>query len=200
MDKKALRKEMLKIRDTVDIQCRNKWSSDIAEKVLHSDAFQKSGEVLIYCSYKSEVDTHGIIKASLEQGKKVFCPLVDGKEMNFFRIEKFGDLRKGFRDIYEPENCFENNWNFLHRCGEKSLMIMPGVVFDKSGNRIGYGGGFYDRFLERYRKETVSIALAFDKQIVDKITADAYDIRPDYIFTESHSYISDNLKNCNFLT
>ena len=127
----------------------------------------------------------GIIEESLKQGKRVAAPRVVGRRrMEFFFIKSRADLRPGAWNIPEP-----GPW-----CAkaplpdEKSLVILPGAAFDRSGARIGYGRGFYDAYLkgnDRCRKA----ALAFDVQCVDKIPAEAHDIRADYIITEKELII-----------
>ena len=130
--------------------------------------------------YKQEVGTKAIIKKAWELGKEVAVPKIVGNEMQFFYIKQFSDLTDGYKGILEPTT--------LQRADtEDGLVIMPGVAFDKRKNRIGYGKGFYDRFLNDHR-QLHTIALCFTCQMVENIPIDEYDIRPQVLITEEMTY------------
>ena len=110
--------------------------------------------------------------------------------MDFYRIVSLDDLEEGYKGIREPGTC---DGEMLFHAGagqEKSLMLMPGSVFDRERNRIGYGGGYYDRYLERETGFTV-MAVCFDIQVQEKIPSDIHDRKPDMILTECHTYERD---------
>ena len=155
----------------------------ITQNILDWDIYRECEALLTYVNFRSEVDTHEIIWDALLQHKKVYCPKVIGDDMLFYKINTLEDLKAGYMGIKEPKEGlepFDYNDNNV-------LMIMPGSVFDKDGNRIGYGKGFYDRFLaECHRKGCVPVtaALGFSLQIVESIPAEEHDYKADYIFTE----------------
>ena len=143
-----------------------------------------------------------MIRQALTAGKIVFAPKVAGEEMEFWQILSVGDLHDGYRGIPEPEERVAlPEW--LQRQGEtvcKAMMWMPGAVFDRERHRIGYGKGFYDRYLARLRSTAVcqadgrtglhltTAALAYACQIVTRIPSEAHDVRPDLVITEAALY------------
>ncbi len=155
--------------------------SRIIENRLLDEAFFKEADcILAYVDCKNEVSTRAIINAAFDMGKRVAVPKVSGKEMGFYYIKSFADLKKGYQGIYEPEFADDTNL-----CSEKNaLCIVPGVAFDRQFNRIGYGGGFYDRFFAE-TPEVLKCALCFDSQLVDRIDTDPFDKRVDIIITPS---------------
>lgn len=164
---------------------------------------------LCYVSYRSEVDTKEFMRFCLAKGKIVFVPKVlrDGEnlseictkptEMEFYRISSLEELQKGYQGILEPAALPERSFQAWRAETEKrealSLrMLLPGAVFDRSGNRIGYGGGFYDRWLAKWWAESAEcsfgtfekIGLAYGIQIAQEIPADPLDQKVDAVITE----------------
>lgn len=186
MDKIILRKNVLKTRDELLREDQLFLSYEIMEKTVGHYEFMQAEEVLLYASYKSEVITDGIMEYAFMLGKKVYCPKVitNGvqSEMEFFQILSKEDLKEGYKGIKEPETIQDRKFiPFL----KKAILIMPGAVFDKSGHRIGYGKGFYDRFL--HGKEDsfqCKIALAYDFQVQEEIPYESHDVCADIIITE----------------
>ena len=132
----------------------------------------------------------GEIKKAFEDGKNVFCPKVTDRakrEMAFVKITSLSDLKSGYMGIREPE-ISETSVIFCADAFSHSLVIMPGVSFDRDRNRLGYGGGFYDTFLSQ-NAGISTVALAFECQIYDGTfpdeIIDEHDIKPDKIITES---------------
>ena len=167
--KAELRKEILRLRDDLTLKERQQKSKMIARKVFAHKAFLEADSVLLFASYRSEVDTKEIFVEALALGKKVFFPRVEGKVMNFYRVKTEEDLKEGYRSIREPEAVEEKR--FQPDTQEKVLVLMPGAVFDEQGGRIGYGGGYYDKFLQWLESEipvekVYKLAVAFSCQIV----------------------------------
>ena len=214
--KTELRKEILALRDSLSARERIDKSRIITEKVIRHEKFQKADKVLLFASFRSEVDTTEIFEVAIAMGKEVYFPKVEGREMEFYRVEKEADLVEGHRGIREPlgeKPCaFSLNWMdekdaFINkqRMGTELFMtgkpmhilvLMPGVVFDEEGNRIGYGGGYYDKFLQilehHIKKENLyKLAIAYQCQIVEKsrIVSEPYDIKPNVVITEKTEYI-----------
>ena len=188
--KKQIRKRIIQVRNEMsDEECMIR-SSRIMNKVLASEKYQNARELLIYVDYNHEVQTRALIQQAFQDGKDVFCPKVvgDGEEtqMEFYKIQALSDLVQGYRGIMEPPMELRSKWsNEQH---DQTLMIMPGVAFDRGRNRIGYGKGYYDRFLHRYGTYLNTIAICFDCQIVEKVDTGIYDFLPDILYTESTIY------------
>jgi 5,10-methenyltetrahydrofolate synthetase len=155
-------------------------SQQICDKIIALPAFTKCSWVYAYIDFKNEVKTEGIIEAAWQKGKRVAVPKVNGKAMVFYEITSFEQLKEGYGGILEPCNC-------PVATARKALMIVPGVAFDKRRHRIGYGGGFYDRYLANY-PQFISVAVAFDFQMVDEVPCEEFDIIPKQLITESHTF------------
>lgn len=180
--KQAIRKQIFAARKKVTAEEVKRWSSLIALKVLALPEFQNAERILVYADYNHEVMTDEIIKAAWKARKDVAVPKVMGKEMVFIRLTDFEQLSPGYFSIPEPETGEEIFW-------EEGLMIMPGVAFDKKCRRVGYGGGFYDRYLEKYQKLT-RLALGFSFQIMEEVPVEKTDIIPHILVTENNVYNS----------
>lgn len=178
--KKDIRKRVLATRDGISKRDWEENSHRIYEKVVTHPFFLESGVIYCYVDYRNEAGTEAIIKKAWELEKKVAVPRVEGEEMNFYYISDFSDLKEGYRQIREPATKFPAS-------DAHALVIMPGVAFDKKRNRIGYGKGFYDKFMDKY-PSCKTIALAFECQIIDEIKTDLFDYRPHILITEEHIY------------
>lgn len=178
--KEEIRKYALKIRAGIEKEERGAAEKAIAERLMKESFYRNARCIYCYASFRDEVETSGIIEEALKQGKKVALPRVSGRrKMAFYFIKSMADLSPGTWNIPEP-----GPW-----CAkaplpdEKTLVILPGAAFDRSGARIGYGGGFYDAYLEGNNK-CRKAALAFGLQCMDMIPADEHDVRADIIITE----------------
>ncbi len=154
----------------------DQWSRRITEKVTALPSFLSEKRVMVYADYNHEVVTRYIIEEAWKQGKEVAVPKVTGKDMDFIRLTDFSQLKPGYYGIPEPETGEKVHW-------EEALMIMPGVAFDRENHRVGYGGGFYDRFLEKHPL-IKRVAVAFDFQIMEQVPVEPTDIFPQIIVTE----------------
>lgn len=181
----SIRNQILSLRNALPInECEEK-SNIIMQNVLSLLSVQKAEYVLCYASYKSEVQTDILIKELLKEGKKVYLPRVCGEKMDFYRIRSLIDLTEGYKGIPEPEAaCTER---FTRTMWEKDkarvVMLLPGVAFSESGARIGYGKGYYDRYLSHIPCME-RISLCYELQMVEAIPADTYDIPMTIIVTE----------------
>ena len=131
--------------------------------------------------YKNEVSTRMIIQKAWELNKSVYVPKVNGQEMTFHPIRSFLELEEGYRGIPEPTS---NPVNIIN----PGLVIIPGVAFDRNLNRVGYGKGYYDRFLS-HNDNLRTLAICFELQLEEKIPSDSFDIRPEVLITERHVYV-----------
>lgn len=186
MTKNKIRSSIKKKRNDLTINLREEYSRLIFDRLYSLDCFLEASKLFIYISFGSEVSTIEIINRALLMGKKVYVPKVEDKDMSFYEIDGFDNLIRSSFGIMEADSQKHPKY-IASKASEndKMLMILPGLAFDKSGNRIGYGAGYYDRYLSRpSHKNMVKIALAYDFQIIDDLAVNKYDIPTDYIITE----------------
>ncbi len=167
-EKRKLRRQILTIRDQMPEEDRYRESEEIRRRLRGVKEYSMSGKLLAYANFGSELFTEGIIEDALADGKEVYLPRVMGEQMRFYRICSVSELVKGYKGIREPEPSEDKALGFLD--GEKAFMLLPGVVFDKKGGRIGYGKGFYDRFLQKYHEKLTVCGAALGCQILDQGT------------------------------
>ena len=184
MNGKELRKEKLELRDTLGKKQMDEKSEIIKESLLQLDEVKRALNIFIYVSFRSEVKTVSTIEEFLKQSKKVTVPItyVKEKRLDAILIQDISkDLVPGYCGIPEPKKdlCMSN----IVRPGDIDVIILPGSVFDERGGRFGYGGGYYDRFLESNPKAT-RIGLAFELQTVTEAPVQSHDEMLDYIITE----------------
>lgn len=175
--KDKIRKQVLEHRFRLSARERRSRSDEIERVLFSLPEFRAAPLVLFFASFQSEVQTHQMIRHALGIGKRVALPKVRGKELALLEIENFDrDVSPGAWGIPEPDT------GTLATLEDIGLIIVPGAAFDEQGNRIGYGGGFYDRLLPAYAGPTV--ALAFELQIVPSVPVDPHDVPVKRIVTE----------------
>ena len=196
MTKAELRRTVLELRSKLPKEQWIAYSREIHQILRNSSFFSKAEIILCYADYRNEVETKTFISQCLAKGKKVFCPKVEQKEMEFYEIKNLSELQEGFRGILEPDG--NGDTAFFHHIKkqkrlnadndrDKILMIMPGAVYDKNHHRIGYGGGYYDKYIEKCNLINLSVntvALGFSFQVLPCIPTEKHDICPMYIVTE----------------
>lgn len=187
--KKELRKEIIKKRDELD--CTEKTIKDkkIIEKLKDTKEYKEAKGIFVYIGFGSEINTKILIEDALGDGKEVCVPKVIKKDMVFIKINSLENLVTSSYGILEPVGD-KNNFNV----DNLGLIIMPGLAFDKQGNRLGYGGGYYDKFLSNNKINVKKIALAYDFQILDKVPSEEHDIKVDSIITEEKEIEINNKK------
>lgn len=175
--KEKLRQEILEKRNLLERKEVIKKSKKIIRKLKSLKEFKKAKTIMFYVSKDNEVFTHDIIKKMIGR-KEIIVPVTDfkNKALILSELNDFSELEPGYYSVLEPKNVKEVSID------EIDIVIVPGVVFDKKGNRIGYGEGYYDIFLKRTK--ALKIGLGFDFQIVDKIETERYDIPVDVVVTE----------------
>lgn len=179
LNKSDARKKYLKVRDS--ITDRNNKENKIFESVCNSNFFINAKVIAIYNSFKSEVSTKKLIDHMLELGKIVCLPKVVGNEMKFYKIKSIKDIKyKNNFGIYEPNDKVHN----LVRKNDIGIMIIPGICFDYEGNRVGFGMGYYDKYLSGISVRKIGIC--FDEQLLyhEKLLCDQHDIKMDIIVTD----------------
>ena len=183
MDKKILRKQKMQERDSLSAEALQALSDIITRKVVRLKEYKASEKILCYVSCRSEVKTLNLIESALKAGKTVGVPKVYDNKMQFYKIDSLFDLESGYFGILEPKNNITKEENVLNP--DSSLIIVPGLAFDTSLNRIGYGKGFYDRyFSENESASFIKCGIAFELQLCEKIEADANDQPLDMLVTE----------------
>ncbi|MDE6972865.1 MAG: 5-formyltetrahydrofolate cyclo-ligase [Lachnospiraceae bacterium] len=182
--KQGIRSRYLGLRDNLSAGERRQKSREIWEHVKGDPKYQAARAVLVYMDYRSEVMTTGLVEELLaDPSKKVFAPKVEGMHIRFYEIKSLDELKKGYQGIREPEENPEKRFTPDMAVRLEAVVLVPGAVFDRQRGRMGYGKGFYDRFLSDYR-EVYGIALSFSCQIAKEIPMEPHDRRPDIIVTE----------------
>ena len=176
--KQEIREQIRKLRSNIHADDWQTSTEAIAQKVIASDNFREATDIFCYMDFDGEVGTEHIIDEAWRLGKDIWLPKVCGGEMSFYLVESEKELVRGAFGILEPTGESER------APGDDGLVIIPGIAFDKHYNRIGYGKGYYDRYLSAH-PNLFKLALAFDIQLVDKIPAEECDCRMDMIFTET---------------
>ena len=161
---------------------RREKSALIAAKLFAEELFRRAERVAFFVSLPEEVDTRRMIDLALRLGKRVAVPKTDLKKsrLDFYEISSRRELTKGVLGIPEPEG----NASRRQRGSTLDCVVVPGLAFDKNFNRLGRGGGFYDRFLKKVGKKTVKIGLGYSFQLVAKVPAEAHDTRLDLVITD----------------
>lgn len=182
--KKEIRKSILNIRKSLEIPVFQEKSDSVTEKLINSEAYKKSNVIMAYIDFRNEVSTEKFIKKALKDNKKVIIPIsiVETKELLLSELKDYDtELKSGTYGILEPKEDFirEVKKDII------DLILVPGVAFDLRGYRVGYGAGYYDRFLKNISPTVPKIALAFDLQIVENAYPDSHDFPVDYIITET---------------
>lgn len=188
METKAeIRKRILEIRKGLTDEEAVSKSESIVQKVIKTPEYKEADNILLYADYCREVMTRGIFEDALLHRKRIYFPRVDKltNTMEFYQVISVRQLERGYMDILEPREEVRSRYRFQSK--EDTLVILPGVAFDTAGYRIGYGKGFYDRFLAD-KRQLSTMALAYACQIVDEIPRDAHDIKMDKIVTEEIIY------------
>lgn len=175
-EKRLIRKQIFAVRKQCTDQQIEDWSRRLTKQVLKLPQFLQADRIMAYADYNHEVMTRFIIEEAWKAGKEVAVPKVVGKDMIFYRLTDFSQLAPGYFGIPEPVGNEAVDW-------EDALMIMPGVAFDRENHRVGYGGGFYDRFLEKH-PHIKRIAVAFDFQLLEQVPTEPTDICPQILVTE----------------
>lgn len=157
---------------------RNFRDQQLMQNFFALQEVKKARNFFIYVSYGTEADTMGILSALLRRGRMVAAPRVEGEEMDFYEIHHPGELHPGYQGILEPAGSHPVR-------AENGIMLMPGLAFDRHGNRLGYGGGYYDRYLaDQCGDGLVTVALAYDFQVAESLPVDAFDRRADIVVTD----------------
>ena len=183
MNKSEIRKETLQARLALTGQEVAEKSANILKRLLALEEYRRAAVLMTYVDFRNEVQTDGLIRESLARGKRVAVPLTDSRDRRLIP-----SLLLNF-----PEDLAPGAWGILEPAPGRlrpvepaaiDLVVAPGVAFDEQGNRLGYGGGYYDRFLPQTRPDCFRVAPAFELQIRPEITPDPYDCPVHCLVTE----------------
>ncbi|MDA8443189.1 MAG: 5-formyltetrahydrofolate cyclo-ligase [Peptococcaceae bacterium] len=181
--KQQLRQAALTKRAALSADERAAKSQNISERIKELPAFQEAKTVMLYLDFRGEVETEALIEELLVQGKRVVVPVCNAdKTITPKQICNISaDLQAGTWGIREPKPEVCPSVDPL----EIDLVLVPGVAFDANGNRVGYGAGYYDRFVPQLRAAVPLVALAFEAQILPEIQPDPHDCPMHMVVTES---------------
>ena len=169
LDKKALRREIGALKRAMTEEQIDVYSRDLTEKFCATEYYKEADSVYAYLPYNQEVRTWDIVQRAWADGKKVAVPKVYGDTMKFLWLENFEAIAPGGWDIPEP------TFDEPEADDERALILMPGLAFDPQGHRMGYGGGFYDRYLEKHTLHKL-VALCYPFQLLDHLETEAHDV------------------------
>lgn len=174
MDKTTLRRQIReKKRAMTEAEIVSK-SQQLGEKFAASALYKEAQTIYFYLPYNQEVRTIPMLERALREGKKVAVPKVYGDTMKFIYLENLDQIAKGYAGIPEPVNDEPVAED------KQALVLMPGLAFDPMGHRIGYGGGFYDRFLAE-EPDHPTLALCYDFQMLENLETEEFDIPVDCV-------------------
>lgn len=174
MNKQELRKAIRARKRAMTEEEIERRSRSLCQKFLESDAYRACRTLYGYLPYNQEVRTVPILAQALADGKQVAVPKVYGDDMKFIVLTDLTQVSRGYAGIPEPiadEPVAED---------ETALVLMPGLAFDPQGHRIGYGGGFYDKFLSREPNHP-TLALCYEFQMVEHLETEEFDIPVDTV-------------------
>ena len=181
-EKSAIRKEMQRLRLNLDEKQVLSYSEKIGCQILQLEDYQNANAILFYAAIRNEVQLDFLVRDALKQGKEVYFPKVFGSEMDFFQIKSLEELRKGTFGVPEPS---DESHPFD---GKNGLLIAPGLAFSDAGYRIGYGKGYYDRYLAMH-KDLQTIGVGYSFQFHQEFETDPFDIALQKLISENGSEI-----------
>ena len=180
-NKKELRSKILTIRNNLDKDIKQKYDEIIFKKLRERSEYINSKNIFIYLGYGSEIDTISLVKDMFLDGKNVCIPKtnIEDRTMEAVIIRDLDNLEEDKYGILEPKS----NYEVIDK-QDIDLVVMPGVAFDNDGGRLGYGGGYYDKFLMDCSEDKYKIALAYDFQVIESVPKEEHDILVNCIITE----------------
>ena len=177
MDKATFRKECRKIRASVSEKLQT--DKAISDGILSSNEYKECENILLFASIGSEFDTQQILLAAIKDKKHIFFPKCEADGiMHFYEVTSPADLSLGYMHIPEPQ---ANTYSYVSE-SDSDLILVPALCADKSFHRLGYGGGFYDRFLKIFKG--VAVCPVYSSLLFEEIPTDSFDMPVDIIYTE----------------
>lgn len=186
MDKKTIRKEINKYFNEIPEKELDRQSRNVTDLLIQQEFWNTSRTILAFLTFGKEFETSFLIEQALNQGKKVAVPRICGKTMNFHYIKSLNDdFQLNKWNIREPKTEAPD-WTPERG---NALLISPGLAFNRSGGRLGRGGGFYDRFLSEHSKNITSLGVCFEKQIREDFPVEKHDCLLDALCSEKSYYL-----------
>lgn len=185
--KQALRQRIIAARDELTPTLQARWSQEIVRQLCGLATYKAVRTVLGYLNFGSELKSELWVRQALADGKRVLLPRVNkaGNHLDLYEVKDLSsDVAPGAFGIHEPivERC-----RHFEALGEIDLILLPGVAFDRTGGRLGYGGGFFDKLLARLPHQPPLVAGAFTLQVVKEIPQEATDRKVDWLVTENET-------------
>lgn len=177
IEKREIRKKYKTARHQMEQRQVSALSQEICKHIIESSIFQSAGHIFAYYPLGNEADVRPVVKAAWRMGKHVAFPKVFGDVMRYFEISDFSQLHPGTFGVMEPEETCPVDWNH-------ALVLTPGVAFDQKGNRMGFGKGYYDKYLAKF-PECITIGVSYGLQLAEQIPVEVTDIPLDYMVTET---------------
>ena len=177
MDKKALRAEIKAKKRAMTEEQIAATSDALAQQLYAHPAYKEAKSIFGYLSYNQEVRTMPMLEQAQKDGKRVAVPKVIDDTMIFIWLDDLSRIELGYCNIPEPID------NGPEAVDETALVMMPGLAFDPTGRRCGYGGGFYDRYLEQH-PDHPTIAMCYGFQMFDELETDPHDIPVNYVLSQ----------------
>ena len=183
IDKALLRRELLKKRDSIPSQVRKAKDRVINERLMSLDEIKNANVLFFFASFRSEVNTLDVIAQLISDGKRLVLPKVDNERhlLLLYELKGMDELAEGYMGIPEPSVLTEDR---MVEINGVDAVIIPGAGFDVEGNRIGYGGGYYDRLLSSLTRNVPIVAPAYEEQIIESIPSESHDIKVGIILTD----------------
>lgn len=182
--KTSLRQKIMKLRQDLDPEMSRRYSMQISNRLFDMELFKNAYSIMAYMSFRNEVDTNQIIQYSLNEDKRIIIPITQ-KESRTLLLSEIrnpeSELIPGSFGILEP--LPDRIRPFAKE--DLDLILVPALAYDPRGFRLGYGAGYYDRFLSTLEKPVPTVGLAFEIQVLSKVPIEATDIPVDYIVTEN---------------
>ena len=176
LNKKALRHEIALKKKAMSTEQIERYSNELAAALYETGYYKNAASVYAYLPYNQEVRTWQILDRCKADGKRVAVPKVYGDVMHFLWLDDFTQIAPGAYNIPEP------TFDAPVADDETALILMPGLAFDPLGHRIGYGGGFYDKYLAEHTQHTL-VALCYPFQMFDHLDVDAHDVPVDLVIS-----------------
>ncbi len=174
--KRDIRRELLNRRLSLPSERKEEYDSRIRDLLKSLPEYRRAKRILLYCSVKGEPDLTPLFVELIDEGRSLILPRVKGESLELVEAREISCLKNGTFNIPEPDSGVITDPESVE------LAVVPGVVFDREGYRIGFGRGYYDRLLERVRAPKVGVAYSF--QVLDVVPRDSWDVPVDMVVTE----------------
>lgn len=181
-NKRRIRMDARQKRDALSEEKIAQWSEQICKTLQEQSFFKDANHICFYYPLGNEVNLLSLAKRAMELGKHISFPCVQGSDMAFYQVYDLQDFAEGAFHVMEPVSRDE-------MCIDDALVLVPGLVFDSRGGRMGYGKGYYDRFFAKY-PQCLKIGVCYEMQFIREAPCNRYDIFMDMVVTEQRITIN----------